>query len=234
MSKLGVMIRGAGWVAGEHIKAYLGNPNTELKVLDSRLGSDLEEKKARYGLTCELTVNQYEKHLKREDIHVVSICTINSEHAREAVLAARAGKNVFIEKPIAITLEELREIRDAVRAAGVCAGAGFVVRFYPLIENIRKMLDEKLIGKVFYGGVDYWHEIKGEWKTRAATAGSALLMGGCHAVDALQWFMDSEIVEVSAYSSPPARRPDFDYDPNIVVNCRFASGAIGRVACSLE
>jgi len=234
MEKLGVMIRGAGWVAGEHIKAVLANSRTELKVLDSRLQRELDEKQETYGLDCELTVDQYEQHLERDDIDLVNVCTVSCDHTREAVQAANAGKHVFIEKPIALTLDELRQLRDAVQKSGVAAGAGFVVRFYPLIANIRKMIDQGVIGDVFYGGVDYWHEITGEWKTQINTAGSALLMGGCHSIDTLQWLMDSDIAEVSAYSSRPARRPDFEYDPNIVVNVKFANGNVGRVACSVE
>jgi len=234
MKKLGVLVRGAGWVAGEHIKAYMANPNTELKVVDSRLQSELDEKKSACGLDCELTVDLYEEHLTRDDIDLVSICTISCEHTREAIQAANAGKHVFIEKPVSVTLDELRNLRDAVEANGVAAAAGFVVRFYPLIRNIRKIVDEGTIGDVFYGGCDYWHEIKGEWKTSPEKAGSSLLMGGCHSMDTLQWLMDSEITEVTAYSCNPARRKDFEYDPNIVVNLKFANGRIGRVACSIE
>ena len=77
MKKLGVLVRGAGWVSGEHIKAYMAHPNVDLKVVDSRFQSELDEKKSTHGLDCELTVDQYEEHLKRDDIDLVSICTIS-------------------------------------------------------------------------------------------------------------------------------------------------------------
>ncbi|MFH0965192.1 MAG: Gfo/Idh/MocA family oxidoreductase [Planctomycetota bacterium] len=234
--KLGAAVQGAGWVAGEHIRSYLENPNVELRVVNSRYRHELEAQKARFGLTCDLTVDGFEDLLARKDVDVVSICTVSSDHAREAILAARAGKHVFIEKPVATTLGDLRAMRNAIREAGVRSMGGFVVRYYPLNLAIKAILRQGLLGRVIYGCVDYWHEIKGEWKVNPETAGSALLMGGCHAVDTLRWYLEEEgrIVEVHAYSCPPRRRSDFKYDPTCVVNCLFESGAVGRCATSLE
>ena len=236
MERLGAAVQGAGWVAGEHIRSYLENPNVELKVVNSRFQHELDAHKERFGLRCDLTVGGYEELLARDDVDVVSICTMSALHAAEAVQAARAGKHVFIEKPIATRLEDLRAIRDAVHEAGVKSMGGFVVRYYPLSRAIKGIVQQDMIGRVIYGCVDYWHEIKGAWKVDPETAGSALLMGGCHAVDTLRWYMEAEgpIVEVHAYSCPPRRRGDFKYDPTVVLNCRFESGAVGRCATSLE
>jgi predicted dehydrogenase len=255
--KLGALVQGAGWVSGEHIKAYLGNPNTELVAVNSRLQSELDEKQATYGLDCELTVDSYEKLLARDDIDVVSICTINFLHTKEAVMALEAGKHVLIEKPICISLEELRQLRDAYEkayAAGARAQAGFVARWYPLFQAIRSIVDRGLIGDVYYAASDYWHEVHGEWKTKPDLAGSSLLMGGCHSVDAIRWYAGSgyeylkdadpelyalrnkvgEVVEVHGYTVPPVHRPDFEYDPNTFAMLQFANGALGKVGSSVE
>ena len=232
MSKLRAAVQGAGWVSGEHIRSYLANPDVELKVVNSRLQSELDAQKARFGLTCDLTVDGYEDLLARDDIDVVSICTINSLHAPEAIQAAKAGKHVFIEKPICTTLDGLRALRDAIHEAGVKSMAGFVARYYPLNRAIKSLVDQGLIGKIIYGCVDYWHEIKGDWKVRPETAGNAWLMGGCHAIDAIRWYMADEgpIVEVHAYACPPRRRTDYGYAPTMILNCKFDSGAVGRCA----
>ncbi len=255
--KLGALVQGAGWVSGEHIKAYLANPNTELVAVNSRFQSELDEKKATYGLECELTVDSYEKLLARDDIHVVSICTISFLHTPEAVMALEAGKHVLIEKPISISLEELRRLNEAYGKAypkGVRAMAGFVARWYPLFRAIRSLVDKGAIGDIYYAASDYWHEVLGEWKTKPDLAGSSFLMGGCHSVDAVRWYAGSgfeylkdedpelyalrngvgDVKEVFGYSVGPRYRKDFEYDPNTFGLMRFADGSVAKVGSSVE
>jgi predicted dehydrogenase len=234
--KLGAAVLGAGWVAGEHIKGYRRDPRVNLRALACPFPEELERKKADYGLTCDLVVGSAEALAARDDVDVVSICTINNQHARQAIELARAGKHVLVEKPIATTLADLRALREAVHASRVKAMAGFVARFYDLPALIKKLVDDGAIGDIFYAGIDYWHDIHGPWKVRRETAGNALLMGGCHAVDAIRWYLGeaNRVVEIHAYSRPPRWRHDFEYDPTVIVNLKFADGAVGRVATSLE
>ena len=233
---LGAAVLGAGWVAGEHIKGYTMDPNVELRAVACPFETELEAKREAYGLTCDLVVGSADELAARDDIDLFSVCTVSNQHARQAVTLANAGKHVLIEKPIATTLADLRALRDAVKANGVKAMAGFVVRFYELPVLIKKLVDDGAIGDIFYAGIDYWHDIKGDWKVTKETAGNALLMGGCHAVDAIRWYLgpDNDIVEIHAYSAAPRWRHDFDYDPTVVVNCKFANGSVGRVATSIE
>jgi predicted dehydrogenase len=234
--KLRAAVHGAGWVAGEHIKGYLAHPDAELVVLNSRFEHELEAQRSRFGLKCELTVDGFEDLCARDDVDVVSICTINFLHAREGVALADAGKNILVEKPVATTFKDLKALRDAVLRNKVKSHAGFVARWYPLPEWIKSIVEAGDLGKVFFSSIDYWHEIIGEWKTKVETAGSALLMGGCHAVDMTRWYRDANgpIVEVQAYSVPAQWRKDYEYDPTISVNLKFADGTVGRVGCCLE
>jgi len=232
--KLGVLVRGAGWVSGEHIKAYLKNPHTELRVVDARFEWEIEEKFRRYGFRCEKSVDRYEEQLAREDIDIVSICTINHLHAREAALAARAGKHVFIEKPAALSLEELRQLRQAIRQAGVKSAVGFVVRWYPTIKSMKAQIEKGALGELYYVGAGYFHQVFGEWKGKRETGGSSFLMGGCHAVDLVRWLSGKEVAEVAAYGTGPHNRPDFEYPPTVEVALRFTDGTIGRLTSALE
>jgi len=235
MKKLGCAVQGAGWVAAEHIRSYLNNPNCELKAINSRLQSELDEKKALFNLDCDLYLNSYQEMLARDDIDVVSICTISFLHVKEAIQAARAGKNVLIEKPIAITLDELRDLRDEVAKSGARAIAGFVLHWNPLMKIIKEIMRAGDLGDIFYIASDYWHEVFGEWKSKRKTSGNTLLMGGCHSIDALRWFMEGdEVVEVTGLTAEPRRRFDFDFPPTAAALLKFQSGAIGKVACSLE
>src|SRR5258706_6521737 len=99
------------------------------------------------------------------------------------------------------------------------------------------MLEEREIGEIFYAEVDYWHEIgpwygQYSWNVKKEIAGSSFLSAGCHAVDAIRWFVQDEIVEVSAYSTKI--NPDYEYDTNVVGVVKFAGGAIGKLSSFLD
>ncbi len=233
--KLGAAVIGAGWVAGEHIQAYLNNPYVELRCVHSRFQHELDEKKERFGLTCDLWVNRLEELMQRDDIDIVSICTINFLHAEQAIMAAEHGKHMLIEKPICVTLDELKAIQKAVKKAGVIANSGYVLRWNPLLQTAKRLVDKGDLGKLWYVACDYWHELIGEWKTKIKTAGSAWLMGGSHAIDAVRWMLEGDdVVEVFAYGQRPFRRKDYEYDPNAAMLMKFKSGAIAKVAVSVE
>ena len=240
MRKLGVAIQGAGWVAGEHIKAYAQNPHTEVVAICSRTREGVERKLAETGVSCR-TCDTYPEMLADDDVDIVSICTPNHLHAPEAIQAAQAGKHILLEKPIALNLEDLRALRQAVRQAGVKTVVSFVLRWNPLFETIRALLADDAVGRVFYAEVDYFHGIgpwykQFAWNVRKDVGGSSLLSAGCHAVDGLRWFVQDEVVEVSAYATRGNGPPfdQYEYDPTEVLIARFSGGAVGKVTSCIE
>jgi predicted dehydrogenase len=188
-----------------------------------------------YGFACDYT-EDYLEALKRDDIDIVAVCTINHLHYRQSLAAIEAGKHTFVEKPLCFCLEELRNLVRAAEGKDVQTHVGHVIRYYPAIVGLKNFLSGGGIGDVSYCECDYWHEIVGDWKTTFETGGSALLMGGCHSADMLRWLVGEEIevVEVFAYSSEPSRRKDFEYHPNVYVLVKFENGVIGKVGTSLE
>ena len=168
---------------------------------------------------------------------IVVLCTPPNRHAEETIRAAEAGKHILIEKAVANDLESLRAMTAAVQKAGVKTVVGFVLRWNPQFQWIDRMLEEQALGPLFYGEVDYWHNIGPQYKQYAwnvykEIAGSVLLSAGVHAVDALRHFSKDEVVEVMAYSNK--RNPDYEYDTNLVGILKFANGAIGKVSASFD
>ena len=236
MSQLGVAIQGAGWVSAEHIRAYQQNPHTEVRVICSRRLETAEARRAAAGLDCEVTTD-FGSLLTSEDVDLVSICTPNHRHAQEVLAAAAAGKHLLIEKPVALNLEDLGAIRDAVRAAGVKTVVSFVLHWNPFFQTAKALLNDGALGQIIYAETGYFHEIGPwypgyHWARKADTGGSAMLMGGCHALDALRWFV-GEISEVCAYSTR-GHRQDYEYDPTSVALLQFTDGAVGHLAASFE
>lgn len=239
--KLGIGVVGPGWSGGEHIKAYLNNPHCEVIAVCGRDESGTKAKLKEVGLEKCALYTDYEQMLKRDDIDIVSICTPNNLHVKEAIMTAQAGKHFLLEKPIALNLEELKKLKAAVKAAKVKTVVGFVLRWNPLFETIKPLIKDDAIGKIFYGEVDYYHGIgrwykQFEWNIKKSVGGNSLLSAGCHAVDGLRWFVDDEVVEVSAYSTR-GNNPSFksyEYDPTMVAIIKFKSGIVGKVASSIE
>jgi predicted dehydrogenase len=233
--RLSAAIWGAGWVAGEHIRAYMANPHCEVVAIGSRTEASARTKMEHAGIECAIYTD-YDQLLADPDVDVVSICTPNDCHADEAVKGAQAGKHLLIEKPMALNLEDIQRVRDAVQEAGVRTVVGFVLRWNPLFETIKSIQKTDALGRIYLAEVDYWHPLgrwyKGyDWVTSKKSGGSALLAAGCHAVDAIRYFVGSEVVEVSAYSN---NTQECEYDANIIVALKFANGTIGKVSASWD
>ncbi len=238
MTRYGAMVIGPGWVAGEHIKGYCLDPRTEIRAIVGMVPEDkarAEQYMNRFGFKADY-YDSLDAALQRDDIQLASVCTINFLHYEQTLACIQAGKHVLCEKPLCFTISELRTLVAAEKKHRVRTQVGHVCRWYPAVTGLKNFIDSGAIGEVFYVESDYWHEIKGVWKGARKTGGSALTMGGIHAVDMIRWMAGEqhEVVEVSAFAEPARWRKDFEYEPTIALLCRFDNGTIGRVSTSLE
>jgi predicted dehydrogenase len=232
MATYGVGIWGAGWVSSGHLTGYLAQPDCKVVAIGSRKRASAEALANRFGLSCGIYTD-YADFLAHRGLDIVSVCTPHHLHPANTIAAARAGKHIFVEKPIALTPADLYAMRDAVRQAGVRTAVGFVVRWTPLVARLREMIQQGEIGRIFLVDVDYWHSrVRPEMYRRRATGGSALLLGGCHAIDAARFLTGLDPVEVTARSvqiqTPPEAACEFDCVEACLV--RYANGAVGRIS----
>lgn len=237
---LGVGVVGTGWVSGEHIRAFETNPKTEVVALCGRTEDGARAKAAECGIECAIYTD-YAQFLKHAGLDIVVIATPPHLHAEEAIAAARAGKHLFLEKAMATTLADARAIHDAVAESGVKSVVSFVLRWNPLFEIIKTQLANNAIGNVFYGEVDYFHGIgprygQFPWNVKKDIGVSSLLSAGCHALDALRWFMGGEVAEVSQYATRGGGRDfqAYEYAPTTVTILKFRDGRVGKVASCIE
>ncbi|MGM0366488.1 MAG: Gfo/Idh/MocA family protein [Actinomycetota bacterium] len=239
--KLGVGIFGIGWVAGEHLKAYMNNPRCEIKALASRRRESAEAKKAELNLDCDI-LDSYDDLLEREDIDIISMCSPNFLRAEEIVKACEAGKHFFAEKPICHSLEELEKIRDAYKRArdkfNIKTIVGFVVEYYAQFLSIKSLIGKGGLGDIFFVETDYWHELGPWWHgwtwgayTKKGGASTALL-GGCHSIGALMR-IGGDVEEVHAYNTW-GHRKEYEYAPTYTSVLKFKNGAVGKTGGSFE
>jgi len=235
MKRLGVGIIGCGVVAEEYVKAFKKDERSEIRALVNPDRADAERYRNRYDLDCAIETNAA-KMLQRKDMDIVVVSTPHNLHTKYAVAAAEAGKHIIIEKPVAITLEDLRKQQKAVKKAGVKTLAGFVLHWNPLLMTIDQLITEGVFGNIFMVEVDYMHRIwmtaEEKWYGSRQQSGTAILTGGCHAIDALRWFARSEARKVCAYQVKTEN--PIEYPGTISVNVEFEDGKIGRSTTTFD
>jgi len=240
MKEFGVGILGTGWVAGSYIQAFEANPHTQVRAILSRDKDRAAARAAEHKLAHCRPYETLEGLLADPNVQIVSICTPHHLHVEQALAAAEAGKHLTLEKPVALEIGGLRRVQAAVRAARVKTVVGFVLRWNPLFETIRSLLADHIVGRLFYGQVDYLHGIgpwygQYQWNIKKEIGGSSLLTAGCHAVDGLRWFVGRRGVEVFAYANVSAQNPlRYEYEPNSVTLVKFDDGTLGKIASSVE
>ncbi|MFM1769914.1 MAG: hypothetical protein RJA22_2443 [Verrucomicrobiota bacterium] len=240
MKRYNVGIIGYGWVSTAHIAAINATPHAQVTAICSSRPLDPAEVSARHGGHIK-TYTDLSAMLADKDLHVVSICSYPQDHARHAIAAARAGKHLIIEKPLALKWEDCLAIEAAVREAGVHTCVCLECRWSSQFLTIKAVLDQGLLGRIHYGEVDYYHGIgpwygQFRWNTRRDAGGSSLLSAGCHALDALLLCMGGEVDTVSAYSTHSSHRDfaKYEYPTTTVTLLRFKDGRVGKCASVID
>ncbi|MGI9147630.1 MAG: inositol 2-dehydrogenase [Chloroflexota bacterium] len=173
--------------------------------------------------------------LARADVDAVVIATPTSTHAELVVAAARAGKAIFCEKPLALSLEQTHAALAAVQGAGVLLQVGLMRRFDPGYQHARACIDSGRIGRpLTFKAVGRDPSCPPLGYANPAHSGGLVLDMGIHDFDLARWLMSSEVERVSADGAllvckQFAEVGDID---NAVVNLRFQSGALGNVEVS--
>ena len=167
------------------------------------------------------------------DVDVICILTPNDLHAEPALAAARAGKHVVCEKPLARDAREAAAMLEAVEAAGVVACCAFNYRFVPAVRRARDLLASGELGAVRHFRGTYrqsWGDdpaAAGAWRfDQGAAGGGALGDLASHVVD-LARFLVGDLASVAAEAATFA--PGREVDDAVAAAVRFGGGAIGTI-----
>ncbi len=207
---------GAGNLAKwAHLPALKKIDGAKLHAVHSNNGARGKSYAMRFGAAY--SGSDYDEILADADIDAVLIASRHKDHARQAVAALEAGKHVFIEKPMAITMDECRAISDAVAASGKRLMVGFNRRFAPHYVEMKKNLAGRKTPVVISVRMNS-PGIQNGWAAEPEQGG-VVLGEGCHFVDLMYWLLESEPVSVSAYG--------FD-GHNVAASFKFADGSVGN------
>jgi predicted dehydrogenase len=237
--QIGVAIFGAGTVSSGHLDAYLHNPRCRVVAIGSRTQEGAEAKAREVGIDP-ATIGIYETIddlLSDPNLDALSITTPHSRHAADVIAAADAGKHCLVEKPIALSVDQLDAMEAAVTKAGIRTVCGFVLRFNAATLATKALIEQGLLGDVLYVQTDYWHNTEQSGYPDSEDHlmrmdGSAMMLGGCHAVDLARYLMNSDIVEVSALGFTGTE--GLPHLPGQTAIVRFANGKAGKISASVE
>lgn len=174
----------------------------------------------------------YEDMLQRAEYDVVSVCTPSGLHSAQGALAARAGKHVITEKPMAITLGQADDLVKACDDAGVFL---FVVkqnRLNPPIQLLRRAIDKGRFGRIFLANTTVrWQRPQeyydaAPWRGTWEFDGGAIMNQASHYVDLIQWLV-GPVESVMAKTATQARR--IEAEDSGVALLKFRSGALGVI-----
>jgi UDP-N-acetyl-2-amino-2-deoxyglucuronate dehydrogenase len=230
IGELGFGIAGAGMVARYHAAAIERTAGAGLRAVCREDGSRAAEAAERFGVPCETS---FATLLARPDIDAICICTPSGQHAAQAIEAARMGKHVLVEKPMALTLADADAMIAACREADVRLGIALQRRTEPQFQELRAAIAAGALGRLTLGAVSvpymrpqsYYDSAawRGTW---ALDGGGALMNQGIHLLDLLLWLM-GDVAEVQATFATLAHA--IEVEDCVTAALRFTNGALGSV-----
>jgi UDP-N-acetylglucosamine 3-dehydrogenase len=218
MQRLRVAVIGLGWFGEIHCDAILIVPNLELAGLCTRTPERLKALAQKYEVPK--ATRDYRELLADPDIDAVSIVTMWDQHAEPAVAALEAGKHVFLEKPIASTIEDAHRIIAASKQARGILQIGHICRFNPRYRMAKKAIAAGAIGRIV--AMSSRRNIPAAWTPEILNKIGPIVGDAIHDTDLMLWFTGDRIV--SAYAQTVSvrglRYPDIGQ-----TMYRFAGGA---------
>jgi predicted dehydrogenase len=188
----------------------------------------------------------WRKLLAREDIDAVDICTPNDMHAEIAIAAAKAGKMILCEKPLARTVAEAKGMLEAVEKAGVKNTVWYNYRRVPAVTLAKNIVASGKLGKIFHYRANFLQDWTinpdlpqggdGTWRLDVESAGSGVtgdLLAHC--IDTAMW-INGGIKDVSAMTetfvkervhSDTGKKQAVGIDDACIFHCHFDNGSLG-------
>jgi predicted dehydrogenase len=216
-----------------------------MQVISGRNEQALAAAAAQLGWTE--TDTDWRSVVQRPDIGLIDISTPGSSHAPIALAAAEHGKHVFCEKPLANTLEEARQMAQAVQQAGVVGMVNFNYRRVPAVQLAKQLIDEGRLGAIYHWRAVYLQDwimdpnFPMVWRLKKEEAGAGALGDlGAHIID-LARMLVGEITAVTGLTTTFIKQRPFADGPGLgqvtvddaaLFLTRFASGAVGSFEVS--
>lgn len=225
-------IVGCGFIANKHAKAINEIENAKLVAVCDKVTDTMNLYVQEYGAT---PYTELEDMLENEDLDVVCICTPSGFHASIALEIAKAKKHIIVEKPLAMTLEDTEKIIEVCKDNNVKLSVVHPNRFRPVVQEVRKILDENMLGKISHAScIVNWNRNQeyydqAPWRGTKQYDGGVLMNQAIHNLDLLLWFMGNP---KQVFSMETTRLRNIEAEDVSVGVIQFETGALGTVQAS--
>jgi UDP-N-acetylglucosamine 3-dehydrogenase len=194
MNRLRIGVIGLGWFGEIHCDAIVGVPNLELAALCTRTPERLAALAKKFGV--KRTFRDFNDMLADPTIDAVSIVTMWDQHTGPAVAALEAGKHVFLEKPIASTMNDCRRIIETSKRARGILQVGHICRFNPRYRMAKQAIDAGKIGRIV--AMSSRRNIPAAWTPEILNKIGPIVGDAIHDTDLMLWFTRDRIVSAFA------------------------------------
>lgn len=228
MAVVKVAFIGAGGNASGHMKRVKDIPDAQIVAI-----CDLDAERAKKA-TEEVggkPYTDYHEMLEKEGMDALYVSVPPFAHYDAETIAAGKGIHLFVEKPVAITMEKGLEVNKAIEKAGIISCVGYQVRYAESVNRAKKWLEGKTVAMV---NCHRWGGVPGTpWWRVMSKSGGQIVEQTTHQVDLIR-YMCGEIAEVhSNYALRLCKdMENFDIPDVMAVTFRFASGAVGVLTSS--
>jgi len=219
VNKVNVGVVGVGAMGHNHVRVYTRLKNANLLAVSDLMKGTLAEVSKKYNTVGFV---DYDNVLKMPEIDAASVCVPTTYHYEVVMSAIEQGKHVLVEKPIAFTLKEAKDMVKAARKQGVKLATGHVERFNPAVLEAKKLLRDKLIGEV----VSVSAKRVGPFPPRIKDVGVTIDLA-IHEVDVMAYLMDSPVSKV--YAHVGSRLEKCEYEDHAEIMMEFYNNAIGML-----
>jgi UDP-N-acetyl-2-amino-2-deoxyglucuronate dehydrogenase len=227
---LNIGLIGCGRISKNHFEAIAAQPDAQCIACCDIIEERTREAVQKHNIPTWTT--NYEEMLQNPDIDLISICTPSGLHPEHGILAAKAGKHVLTEKPMACRLAEADELIKTCDEAGVKLFVVLQNRLNPSIQLVRRAFEAGRFGKiymitsnVFWTRPQDYYDMA-PWRGTWALDGGAFMNQASHYVDMVQWF-GGPIAEVKSITATLARNIEAEDTGSAII--RFQNGAIGSI-----
>jgi len=236
--KLGVALCGLGSLSTNQIAPALQKTRfCRLAGIVTGTPSKAAEWQKKYGLSEKSIYNYQNMHemASNPDIDIVYVVTPNSLHMEHTLAAAAAGKHVYCEKPLEISVDRCQRMIDACKKAGKMLGVGYRLQFEPNTLECVRLAREKVLGDVKVIDANFGFAIGDptQWRLKRALAGGGSLMDvGIYCVQTGRMLAGEEPISVNATEVKTDNVKFKEVDETILWQTKYANGVVAQSTCT--
>jgi predicted dehydrogenase len=230
MKKVKWGVLGAGGIADRRtIPGMMLAKNAELVAVMEINMEFAERIRAKYN--AKRAYDNTDALLADPEVEAVYIASPVIYHKEQVLKAAKAGKHILCEKPIALSVPACEELVEACNEAGVLSATGFMMRYHAYHQKMKEFISEGKIGDVVFcrGQFSCWYpDMEGAWRqNKKLSGGGALIDMGVHAIDLIQYLTDSKVTKVAALND--TKTFQYSVDDSSCVLMKLSNGATAHV-----